>query len=151
MKGEEPNTRRLLLEQISDLNQQQFELYCTVEVASRTTELFSKEKTLRPGFSWRKGYGSAEVDAFNFMINTMIPVSDNTEIYAFGGKNYRDTNANAFSRDSYADGDNRSVPSLYPNGFTPQITSNIIDASISAGVSFLDFALPAISFTSAPI
>ncbi|MDP3359859.1 MAG: TonB-dependent receptor [Lutibacter sp.] len=99
-----------------------------------TTELFSKEKTLRPGFDWRKGYGSAGVDAFNFMVNAMIPVSDNTEIYAFGGKNYRDTNANAFSRDSYADGDNRSVPSLYPNGFTPQITSNIIDASVSAGV-----------------
>ena len=99
-----------------------------------TTELFSKEKTLRPGFSWRKGYGSASVDAFNFMVNAMIPVSDHTEIYAFGGKNYRDTNANAFSRDSYADGDNRSVPSLYPNGFTPQITSNIIDASVSAGV-----------------
>jgi iron complex outermembrane receptor protein len=99
-----------------------------------TTELFSKEKTLRPGFDWRKGYGSAAVDAFNFMINAMIPVSDHTEIYAFGGKNYRDTNANAFSRSSYADGDNRSVPSLYPNGFTPQITSNIIDASVSAGV-----------------
>lgn len=99
-----------------------------------TTELFSKEKTLRPGFSWRKGYGSAAVDAFNFMVNAMIPVSENTEIYAFGGKNYRDTNANAFSRSSYADGDNRSVPSLYPNGFTPQITSNIIDASVSAGV-----------------
>ncbi len=99
-----------------------------------TTELLSKEKTLRPGFDWRKGYGSAAVDAFNFMINTMIPVSENTEIYAFGGRNYRDTNANAFSRDSYANGDNRSVPSLYPNGFTPQITSNIIDASVSAGV-----------------
>lgn len=99
-----------------------------------TTELFSKEKTLRPGFDWRKGYGSAAVDAFNFMINAMIPVSDHTEIYAFGGKNYRDTNANAFSRSSYADGDNRSVPSLYPDGFTPQITSNIIDASVSAGV-----------------
>lgn len=99
-----------------------------------TTELFSKEKTLRPGFSWRKGYGSAAVDAFNFMVNAMIPVSENTEIYVFGGKNYRDTNANAFSRSSYADGDNRSVPSLYPNGFTPQITSNIIDASVSAGV-----------------
>ncbi|NEW77861.1 MAG: TonB-dependent receptor [Gelidibacter sp.] len=102
-----------------------------------TTELFSKEKTLRPGFDWRKGYGSAAVDAFNFMINTMIPVSENTEIYAFGGKNYRDTNANAFSRSSFADGDNRSVPSLYPNGFTPQITSNIIDASVSAGVRHL--------------
>lgn len=102
-----------------------------------TTELFSKEKTLRPGFDWRKGYGSAAVDAFNFMINTMIPVSENTEIYAFGGKNYRDTNANAFSRSSFADGDNRSVPSIYPNGFTPQITSIIKDASVSAGVRHL--------------
>lgn len=102
-----------------------------------TTELFSKEKTLRPGFDWRKGYGSAAVDAFNFMVNAMIPVSDNTEIYAFGGKNYRDTNANAFSRSSFdddPDGELRTVPSLYPNGFTPQITSNIIDASVSAGV-----------------
>ncbi len=104
-----------------------------------TTELMSKENTLRPGFGWRKGYGSAAVDAFNFMINTMIPISENTEVYAFGGRNYRDTNANAFSRDGYIEGDpdnsdNRAVPSLFPNGFTPQITSNIIDASVSAGV-----------------
>lgn len=84
-----------------------------------TTEFLSKQNTLRPGFSWRKGYGSAGVDGFNFMINSILPVNENTEIYAFGGRNYRDTNANAFSRDSYADGDNRSVPSLYPNGFTP--------------------------------
>lgn len=104
-----------------------------------TTELFSKEKTLRPGFDWRKGYGSAAIDAFNFMINTMIPVSDNTEIYAYGGRNYRDSNANAYSRYAYIDGnpddsDNRSVPSLYPDGFTPQITSTITDVSVSAGV-----------------
>jgi len=102
-----------------------------------TTEVFSKEKTLRPGFDWRKGYGSAAVDAFNFMVNAMVPVSDNTEIYAFGGRNYRDTNANAFSRSSFdddPDGELRTVPSLYPDGFTPQITSNITDASVSAGV-----------------
>lgn len=99
-----------------------------------TNELFSKERTLRPGFSWRKGYGSASVDSYNFMANTMIPIDDKTEFYAFGGRAYRDTNANAFSRESFADGDNRSVPSLYPNGFTPQITSIITDASISAGI-----------------
>ena len=99
-----------------------------------TTEFLSKENTLRPGFSWRKGYGSAGVDGFNFMVNASLPVDDNTEIYAFGGRNFRDTNANAFSRSSFADGDNRSVPSLHPNGFTPRITSNIIDASVSAGV-----------------
>jgi len=99
-----------------------------------TTELLSKEKTLRPGFDWRKGYGSASVDGFDFMINSVVPISDNTEVYTFGGRNYRNTNANAFSRDSYASGDNRAVPSLYPNGFTPQITSIITDASISAGI-----------------
>ncbi|AOW19680.1 TonB-dependent receptor [Urechidicola croceus] len=99
-----------------------------------TTELLSKENTLRPSFSWRKGYGSAGVDGFNFMINAAVPVDDNTEIYAFGGRNFRDTNANAFSRDSFEDGDNRSVPSIYPNGFTPRITSQITDVSVSAGV-----------------
>ncbi|MBP1840856.1 TonB-dependent receptor [Formosa algae] len=99
-----------------------------------TTELLSKDNTLRPGFSWRKGYGSAGVDSFNFMINTAIPIDDNTEIYAFGGRNFRDTDAYAFSRDSFEDGDNRSVPSLYPDGFTPRITSNITDVSVSAGV-----------------
>tara|TARA_R110002050_G_scaffold16019_2_gene49061 strand:- start:157983 stop:161009 length:3027 start_codon:yes stop_codon:yes gene_type:complete len=99
-----------------------------------TTEFLTKEKTLRPGFSWRKGYGGAGIDGFNFMVNAAIPVDDQTEVYAFGGRNFRDTNANAFSRDSFEDGDNRSVPSLYPNGFTPQITSLITDVSVSAGV-----------------
>ncbi|TVZ09860.1 iron complex outermembrane receptor protein [Cellulophaga sp. RHA_52] len=99
-----------------------------------TTEFLSKEKTLRPGFSWRKGYGGAAIDGFNFMINSAVPIDENTEVYAFGGRNYRDTNANAFSRDGFADGDNRAVPSLYPDGFTPQITSLITDVSVSAGV-----------------
>jgi len=99
-----------------------------------TTEFLTRENTLRPGFAWRKGYGSAGVDGFSFMINSSLPINDNTEVYAFGGRNYRDTNANAFSRDGFADGDNRSVPSLYPNGFTPRITSNITDVSVSTGI-----------------
>ncbi|MFC4721950.1 TonB-dependent receptor domain-containing protein [Geojedonia litorea] len=99
-----------------------------------TTEFLTKDKTLRPGFSWRKGYGSAGVDGFNFMVNAAVPIDENTELYAFGGRNFRDTDANAFSRDSFDDGDNRSVPSLYPNGFTPRITSNITDVSVSAGL-----------------
>jgi iron complex outermembrane receptor protein len=99
-----------------------------------TTEFLSRQNTLRPGFAWRKGYGSAGVDGFNFMVNSSLPVNDNTEVYAFGGRNYRDTNAYAFSRDGFADGDNRAVPSLYPNGFTPRITSNITDVSVSVGI-----------------
>ncbi|PQJ72809.1 TonB-dependent receptor [Polaribacter butkevichii] len=99
-----------------------------------TTEFLSKNNSLRPGFSWRKGYGSAGLDGFSFMVNSIIPLNDNTEVYAFGGRNYRDTNAYAFSRDSFDEGDNRSVPSIYPNGFTPRITSIITDSSVSTGL-----------------
>ena len=102
--------------------------------ANITTEYMSKERTLRPGFPWRKGYGSAAVDGFNFMINSGIPLTENTEFYAFGGSNFRKTDANAYTRDSFANGDNRSVPSLYPNGFTPHITSDIRDVSGTAGI-----------------
>lgn len=99
-----------------------------------TGELLSKDRTLRPGFSWRKGYGSAAIDGFNFMVNAAVPLSKNTEFFANGGRNFRDTDAYAFSRSSFADGDERAVPSLYPNGFTPRITSNIIDNALTAGV-----------------
>jgi iron complex outermembrane receptor protein len=101
--------------------------------ANITTEFLSKERTLRPGWSWRKGYGTPALDGFNFMINSSIPLSASTELYAFGGRNFRNTDAYAFSRDS-ASIDNRSVASLYPNGFTPHITSNITDASVCAGI-----------------
>ena len=102
--------------------------------ANITTEYLSKKRTLRPSYAWRKGYGSAAIDGFNLMINAAMPLGKQTEVYIFGGRNYRATDAFAFSRNSFADGDNRTVPSLYPNGFTPHITSNITDASISSGV-----------------
>ena len=100
-----------------------------------TTDFLTRERTLRPGFEWRKGYGSAAVDQFQFMLNAAIPLSDNTELYAFGGRSDRDTDAYAFSRSAPGiDGDDRAVASLYPNGFTPRITSKIIDNSFTAGV-----------------
>ena len=97
--------------------------------ANFTTEYLSKNKTLRPGYDFRKGFGEAEIQGFNFFGNMAIPVSDKTEFYAFGGRNYRDTDAYAFTRN---DGE-RVVESVYPGGYTPKITSNIIDNSIAAG------------------
>jgi iron complex outermembrane receptor protein len=98
--------------------------------ANFTTEYIKKNKTLRPGFEFRKGFGEAAIDGFNFMGNLAIPVNDKTEIYAFGGRNYRDTDAFAFTRN----GGSRVIPSIYRNGFTPRITSNIIDNAVSVGV-----------------
>lgn len=97
--------------------------------ANFTTEFLNKEKTLRPGFDFRKGFGEAEIFSANFMANLAIPITDKIEFYAFGGRNYRDTDAYAFTRN---DGE-RVVESIYPGGFTPRITSNIIDNSIAAG------------------
>ena len=99
-----------------------------------TGEFLDKDRTLRPGWSWRQGYGSAAVEGLSFMVNSTVPASDNTDVYIFGGLNLRDTDAYAFSRGSFADGDNRAVPSLYPDGFTPRITSEIDDGSGSIGV-----------------
>lgn len=98
-----------------------------------TSEYLNRERTLRPGFSWRKGYGTAAIESFNVLLNSVLPISNSTEFYAFGGTNIRHTDAYAFSRESFADGDNRTVPSLYPNGFTPHITSDINDVSATAG------------------
>ncbi len=98
--------------------------------ANFTTEYISKNKTLRPGFDFRRGFGEAAIDGFNFFGNISIPVSDKSEFYAFGGRNYRDTDAYAFTRNNPTE---RNVLSIYPNGFTPRITSLITDNSVSAG------------------
>ena len=63
--------------------------------ANFTAEYINKNKTLRPGFDFRRGFGEASINGFNFFTNVAIPVSTNTEIYAFGGRNFRDTDAYA--------------------------------------------------------
>jgi len=98
--------------------------------ANFTIEYLNKNKTLRPGFDFRRGFGEASIEGLNFMGNLAIPISDNSEFYAFGGRNYRDTDAFAFTRNNPTA---RNVVSVYPNGFTPRITSIITDNSIAAG------------------
>ncbi len=94
-----------------------------------TGEFLNKEKTLRPGFDFRKGFGEASITGVNIMGNLSLPVTDKIDFYAFGGRNYRDTDAYAFTRN---DGE-RVVESINPGGFTPRITSIIVDNSIVAG------------------
>ncbi len=95
-----------------------------------TGEFLNKNKTLRPGFDFRKGFGEAEIQGINLFVNLAIPISEKTQFYAFGGSNFRDTDAYAFTRN---DGE-RVVEAIYPGGFTPRITSKINDNSIAAGI-----------------
>jgi len=96
-----------------------------------TTEYFTKEKVLRPGFDFRKGFGEASMDSYNFSVNSEIPISKRTKFYAFGGNNFRNTDAYAFTRNS---GNANVVESFYPGGYTPRITSIVLDNSMTTGV-----------------
>lgn len=99
-------------------------------IANFTAEYLNKEKTLRPGFDFRKGFGEAAIQGLNLFGNLVLPVDETTDFYAFGGRNDRNTDAYAFTRNS----GERVVESIYPGGFTPRITSNIIDNSFVAGI-----------------
>ncbi|CAC9976644.1 TonB-dependent receptor [Flavobacterium panici] len=98
--------------------------------ANFTGEFINKNKTLRPAYDFRKGFGDAEMQGVNLFANFAVPIADKTEFYAFGGSNFRDTDAYAFTRN---DGE-RVVESVYPGGYTPRITSKINDNSIAAGI-----------------
>ncbi|MCF6128787.1 TonB-dependent receptor [Flavobacterium sp. AS60] len=97
--------------------------------ANFTGEYLSKDKTLRPSFDFRKGFGDAEIKSYNLMANIQIPLSNKIDFYVFGGRNDRNTDAYAFTRN---DGE-RVVESIYPGGYTPRITSKIIDNSAAFG------------------
>ena len=65
------------------------------------------------------------------MYNFKLPVAAATEVYSFGGLNYRRGNATGFYR---LPNQSRTVTDIYPNGFLPAINSNIGDASVALGI-----------------
>lgn len=101
-----------------------------------TVDFLTKEKTNRPAdgkeFSvYRRQYGDASSDNFSTYFNSKIDLDNVTHFYAFGGYNYRDTDAYAWTRDTDSE---RNVTAIYPNGFDPHIQSRINDKSFSAGI-----------------
>lgn len=75
--------------------------------------------------------GQSAIRNGGMMANMSLPVAANAEVYMFGGLNYRRGNAAGFYRLPNQD---RTVTDIYPNGFLPEINSNITDASLGAGI-----------------
>jgi iron complex outermembrane receptor protein len=96
-----------------------------------TTEVLSTDNTLRPGTIAREKFGQAAVKNVSLFLNAKIPIHTNTNLYANGGFNYKNTEAFAFTRKLDSE---RNVLDIYPTGFNPLITSNILDNSLSIGV-----------------
>ncbi len=101
-----------------------------------TGEYLTKERTNRPAdpAQWdiyRREFGDAALENFSTFVNSRIPIGEEVAFYAFGGYNFRHTDAFAWSRDPDSE---RNVPAIYPNGFDPRILSDITDKSITAGL-----------------
>ena len=75
--------------------------------------------------------GQSAIRNGGVMLNFNLPVADQAEVYAFGGLNYRRGNAAGFYR---LPNQSRTVTDIYPNGFLPEINSNIKDASLGFGI-----------------
>ena len=76
-------------------------------------------------------YGDPDSENAYFSWNAAFPVSDAVEIYTFGGIARRDGESGGFYRRNSND---RTVLSLYPDGFLPLITTEVDDDSIAAGL-----------------
>lgn len=75
--------------------------------------------------------GQSQLRGGRFFMNMSLPISDNAEFYAFGGLSDRDGLATGFYRLPHQ---NRTYSPAYPNGFLPEIHTDILDKSIAAGI-----------------
>ncbi|MBD8530984.1 MULTISPECIES: TonB-dependent siderophore receptor [unclassified Massilia] len=62
--------------------------------------------------------------------NAMLPAGRGGELYLFGGASKRSGDAAGFYRPR---GDARNVPAVYPDGFLPNIRTDVRDASLAFG------------------
>ncbi|MDH6252711.1 iron complex outermembrane receptor protein [Chryseobacterium sp. H1D6B] len=63
--------------------------------------------------------------------NIEIPINDDWKVYTFGGYSFRHGTSGGFYR---RPNQSRTFTGLYPNGYLPQIGTDIQDLSLSAGV-----------------
>jgi len=86
-------------------------------------------KLTRDDFNMR--VGQSKLMSGQFFMNSEFDLSSSMKGYAFGGISYRDGNAAGFFR---RPNQNRTSTALYPNGFLPEIASDVIDLSFAGGI-----------------
>lgn len=87
--------------------------------------------TSAPGGKVVQRYGDPEVDNASFLYNGEVDVTDYLTFYSYGLYTKRETLSNGFFRPA---GDSRNIPSIYPDGFLPQIFNTSTDVSVSSGL-----------------
>ncbi|WP_126653750.1 TonB-dependent receptor plug domain-containing protein [Chryseobacterium aureum] len=75
--------------------------------------------------------GQSKLNNHQLFVNAEIPVSDNWKVYTFGGYSIRHGTSGGFYR---RPSESRTFTGLYPNGYLPQIGTDIQDISLAAGI-----------------
>ncbi|MBA4747021.1 MAG: TonB-dependent receptor [Muricauda sp.] len=75
--------------------------------------------------------GQSKVRGAQFFANLSIPLDENLELYGFGGLSFKNGKAAGFYR---LPNQSRTYSPAYPNGFLPEINSNIMDQSAAFGI-----------------
>ncbi|MEJ5102150.1 TonB-dependent receptor plug domain-containing protein [Chryseobacterium sp. MYb328] len=75
--------------------------------------------------------GQSKLNNHQLFINAEVPVSDNWKVYTFGGYSLRHGVSGGFYRRPR---ESRTFTGLYPNGYLPQIGTDIQDISLAAGI-----------------
>jgi iron complex outermembrane receptor protein len=99
------------------------------DAAADDAEISSRGLT-RDDFSMKTGQGEAIVG--HVMFNSAFPVADDAEFYAFGGVTHRKGAATGFYRRPIQE--ERVVFEINPNGFLPEIHTEVDDQALSLGL-----------------
>jgi iron complex outermembrane receptor protein len=78
--------------------------------------------------------GDAKIQNIQGFVNTVVPLDENIEFYAAGGVSQRNGTGFGFRR--LPSETESVVPELFPNGFQPELKSNILDISLISGFRF---------------
>jgi iron complex outermembrane receptor protein len=106
------------------------DLYPSPTGANITDEELVRRGETRADYVSRIGQAKNRGGALFF--NSAIPLKNQTQLYAFGGINYRQGESAAFRRQPAEI--TRNIADLYPNGFLPLIVTNNYDKSLSTGI-----------------
>ena len=76
--------------------------------------------------------GNAETQNLAIHFNGEIKVSDSAQVYLHGGRNYREGKSAGFYR--FPKDQDRVITDLFPNGFSPEILTDIQDDAVTLGL-----------------
>ena len=85
---------------------------------------------------YRKNFriGDADSEQYSVYYNAGIPIGKRAAFYSFGGWTHRDSQSTGFYRRANA---SNTVLDFYPDGFLPEINTEVADVSLVGGIDFI--------------